>query len=623
MFAAGEIIVFKFSDVKTVFDEFWSGGDMAASNTSMYGLADIWEGPSRSGGTGVITGTNTALAIDTYKDNVYVLYGGGIKSWLKVVTPDSSRIYDIGATLILMTNNNRPPYFSMAVINENEVIAGYLYLNLEHQFHAPFGVDLASVYKNPSFNISNARTSSSAWVTAIRDIGGWHVYVSSKASPDDCLPCAKKKQFAKVDFECSDIPYSRDALVMPGYESGALAYTDHGYGPRIKKPVMSVGKCAAAINKYSAVFNHVKVSPEDVGLAGRDISRYCNSAMYYNMVNVSEYNAGAKEMRKKYLEKLLDGENDKGYIISESRKLAGIIGGYIDAISSSLGDNDFTKSIFRNTEWWAPIWFNANQSKVNSLDDKFSCYKLLYSVDLKKEFIPMLLQMASSPGSSGRDTFKGPMGWILVGKAGKSVSKFGKNNMTYFRFPYSSCISTRKLFTIPSPLELDGICGVETRANGILVWGWRYHINSTLNAYFYSNDGAFSKLGSINCGSSFAPTSGAPMAVSDGGSEWIVKDYFYTGSSIDYVETSVKKGSEMEALMGTSMVLNAANINEYRGSMAGTDGAYQDGTLDAHPGRYDLDDSSVHTDRQWGQGRERFDWVSGYSGFMIMTADRL
>jgi hypothetical protein len=411
---------------------------------------------------------------------------------------------------------------------------------------------------------------------------------------------------------------------MPGYESSSLSYTDHGYGARIKKPVMSVEKCAAAINRYSAVFNHIKVSPEDVGLTGRDISKYCSSAMYYNMVNASEYNAGAKEMRKTYLKKLLDGNNDKGYIKSESKKLAGIIGGYINAISSSLGDNNFTRTMFRNTEWWAPIWFNANKSKVDSLDDKFSCYQLLYSVDLKKEFIPMLLQMAASPVPSGSDSFLGPMGWVLVGKSGHSVSKYGKHNMTYFRFPFSSCISTRKLFTLPNPTEVDGICGVETRANGILIWGWRYDIDSTLNAYFYSNDGVFSRLGSTKCGSNFAPTSGSPMAVSDGGAEWIVKDYYYSGSNIEYVTTNVKKGGEMETLMKTSMVLNAANINEFTGNILGTEGAYQDGVLDDNQGRFDLDDGSVSDERGWGIGeRKKFNWMGGYVGYMIMSADKL
>jgi len=87
--------MFDVSNVKKTFDEFWKTSP-TGSETSMYGLADIWEGPSRDGSPySAWTGASTVLAIETYKDNVYILQGGHNTSWLKVVTPNGQRMYEL------------------------------------------------------------------------------------------------------------------------------------------------------------------------------------------------------------------------------------------------------------------------------------------------------------------------------------------------------------------------------------------------------------------------------------------------------------------------------------------------------------------------------------------------
>jgi hypothetical protein len=614
----------KYSSVKDVFDEFWASG--IESKTSMYGLSDVWEGPldPSDSGPSVAPGSNTALAIDTYKDNVYLFYGGGTRSWLKVVTPDGPVIYDIGGQAILMTQSIHPKYFSMAVINENEVIAGYLYLNLEHQFMAPFGIDLAALYKNPSFSISNYRLSDSAWVTGIRDITGWNMVLFSKASAEDCLPCKTKKAFAKQKFSCKDIPYSKEALQLPGYKTGAMSYTGVGYSNRKKTPSLNPSKCIKALNQYAAVFNNVRVSPSDVGSVGAEMSRYCSSAMYTSMIDSAEYSSGSEKMRRDYIEKLArERVNDKELIIKESARLAGLIGEFIYSISEHLGDNDFTKSLIRDTEWWAPIWFNANNSKIQKLPEFKSVYSLLYSVKLQEEFIPLLLSAAKKPESTSGSP--GSLGWILVGKENTQLSRYGKNNMTYFRFPRGQCISGRKIGNISSPLSIDGICGVETRADGVLLWAWKYGVGSSkLKLYKYSNDGIFSSVASTSV--SGTPTSNAPMTAILGGSGWQISDYYYTGSSISSVGTEMKIGKEISGIVGSGGEISwYANLNDTIGPWAAPDNAYGDGLLDQHPGRFDLgvDSPLVYQGRTWGNDGAQFSWISGYTGFQVAVSGLL
>jgi len=610
----------QFEDIQNTFNEFWNAtGPM--EYTSMYGLADVWEGPM-DGAVGMVTsGTTTILAVETYKDNVYVLQGGGISSWLKVITPDGARIYELRGAMILMTNSVLPKYFSMTVINENEVIAGYMYLNLEHQFYAPFGIDLAGIYHNPSFNISNTRVNSTAWLTSIRDIEGWHHILFSKASPDDCLPCETKKKYAKRDFSCREESYSRDATEMPGYQTDTLSYTRSGYGERLTRPRLDVDKCAKAMDQYTAVFNQIKVSPEDVGEVGSKISRYCPSTMYKNLMNHAHYSTGAVEMKDEYISKLLDGNNDIVYLVSKSRELVGEIGEFLYAIGPYLGDNDFTERLFRDTTWWAPVWFNANQDKLTTLDSTQSAYSLLFGVDMLRDFVPMLQGAGIAPDYDSSSAAS--MKWIIVGKEGTTPEKYSKNAMTYFSFPYSQCISGRKLFSEYDPFLYDGVCGVETRANGVIIWKTLYGYNSKISATFMSNDGVVSDVGAIETPRSFVPASTAPMAVSKGDGVWIIRDYYLRDvGDIDYVESTVKIGDEMETIISSGSAMMYANINEVTGNV-GDGHCYMDGTLDSDWGRYDLDDGDIEWDRAWGNDGKQFDWIAGYSGYQIKTADRL
>ncbi len=609
----------EYTDVENAFDVFWNSA--AASNTSMYGLVDLWEGPLEDGG-GAPPGNNTVMAIDTYKNNVYVFYGGGIKSWIKVITPDGPILYELGALPILMTQSIHPKYFSMAVLNENEIIAGYIYINLEHQFMAPFGLDLSQLYKNPSFNISNFRLSDGAWITAVRDVSGWKMITFAKASPDDCLPCASKKMYAKQSFECKEIEYSREPLLAMGHNNGTMAYSGVGIGTRVPTPVVNPEKCARAMNQYAAIFNHQKISPDDVGIVGTEMSRYCSSAMYRNMVNVSEYKTGSEKLMKEYLEELIrNGHNDINMIRTESAKLTGIIGEYLYEIRDSLGENDFTRGLMRDTSWWGPIWFNANQGKLGELSDDKSAYSLLYYVDMVEDFIPLLKASAKKP-SSATSGFSG-MGWILVGKQGSALSKYGIGNMTYFKFPKSICISGVSVGRISGPRTISGVCGVETRPDGIYFWAWKYSISaSTISLYRYSNDGVFTNVASASAPGT--PTSNSPMSVSLSGDKWKVHDFFYTGSGISSVSTEVEMSKAMQTLTGYDEISWYANYNETVGPWAAPDNAYGDGLLESHPGRFDLGNTSplISQGRVWGNDGPQFD-IRGYTGYQIKSASNL
>ncbi len=608
-------------EIEETFSEFWNVPPIF-SNTAMFGVVDIWEGPVAPGqvGRGINAGTNTVMGVETYKNNVYILQGGANYSWLKVITPDGTKIYDLTAYLCFMTQSIFPPYFSLTVLNEYEVIAGYYYLNLRHQFCSPYGLSVDDMYKNTAFNISNTRTSHGTWVSAVRDYGGWNVYVNSKTSPDNCLPCSVKKSVAKVNFSCVEILFSSHVRELRGYETEQLSYSQGpGYGSKIPLQAMNPTECMKALNDYAAVFNHIKISPDDLGEIGLQVSSNCSTVMYKNMVTVTEYKMRSQVMADEYIERLMSGDNDTTYLLGESKELTGLIGEFLYDISSSLGDNDFTKTLIEDTVWWASLWFTANKSDVQELGEKESAYSLLSGIQLD-DFVVLLLSLAAPNGGKTEESLN-TMSWILVGKEGTTPIKMGKNNMTYFRFPSAQCISVKKIARIENAFSIDGICSVETRANGILFWAWKYEKHPILKAFLVSNDGVLSSVGEIVCDDAFSPVSGSAMAASDAGGTWIVRDYYLADfNQIEYVETEVEGGNELTALKESQMITNFANVNEVTGIPLETNNNYGDGMLDDEHGRYGLDSGEVN--KFYAPGGEGYAY-SGYSQLQLESGFRL
>ena len=603
------------SEIQDTFNDFWSGGTEKVE-MSMYGLADIWEGPTgNSNGVGSYINSNTVMALETYKDSVYTIQGG-LQGWLKVVSPNGTRIYNLYSSLILLINNSNAPYFSMCVLNEDEVIAGYMYINLRHQFIAPFGLDIADIYSNPFASLSNVRVHDSAWVTAIRDRNSWKLYSYSKAAPENCLPCAAKKRMAKTEFSCSEDQYSRIASHVPGYDSdGLLSYgRSSGYDNMRALPQapMRAGECMKSLKKYTKAFNQAKLVSSDIGIAGKQVSKNCSSGMFSNIITIAEHAESSYQMSKEYLDMLLGGdEGDVAYIKLESSRITGEIAGFLSEISHSLGSNSFTRELMKDTTWWAPIWFSANSDKLRSGEN---AYSLLSNVQID-DFIELLRYAASSDSASSVE-IPHKMGWIFTGRKGDTPVKFGKNNMTHFRFPRMECIGIQKLFEIPA-FSVNGICGVETRPEGIVVWAWEYSTDSNLVCWIMTNGGVATKVAEVGCGDTFAPTSGAPMAVSKGETDWIIHDFFLAdNNTIDFTEVTVPIGDDVSTLLKGSLVASYANLNE----VTGTSSFYGDGLLDSNKGQFDLDDSRV-THGGWSSDGSRPSWSAGYAAYLITASE--
>ena len=579
----------KIRNIKKVHEEFWTS--TAESNTSMRGLADIWEGPTQDGG--VNSDSNVVIAVETFKNNVYILHGGGANSWLKVVTPNGPVMYDLGSWLVFLTKEGySPPYFSMAVLNEDEVIAGHMYLNLKHQFMIAFSEEYFKQYDFFLINIANVRISSSSWLTGIRVSGKWEFFLYSKANIEDCLPCSIKQGMAEdKEFTCEEEDFKMNRLEMPGYHVGGLSFTRGGnkYGTRVKKPIADASACMEAMNGYIRAFNQVNVNQNTVGNYGHQLSDSCSSGMYRNIVAVSEYKIESKALADKYIEEFISGNNDTGMLKSKSAEIVGFIASFLYEISTELGDNDFTHSLMRDTTWWAPIWFIGNPAKLDELDEDKNAYDLLHDVKLD-EFIVTLLS-AARKGADDK-VIPDKLSWIMMGRKNQKVYKASKDNMTFIRLPDGQCLSVRKVFEIPLSTEylIDGICGIEFRGETAVVWAWLYSVEryeqSTIKAFTISKDGIIKKAAELMAGDGFSPVSGSPMAASDAGDKWIIRDFFLSDiNTIDYVESKVSSG--LQDVKKGNLVVNYANVNEGR--------YYGDGALERESewGPYDLDSNAV------------------------------
>lgn len=629
--------------ISKMFAEFWDKS-YDEIHLSMAGMADIWEGPSSSeNGASFDDGTSTIIAVKIYNDRIYIAQGGGLTTFIKVVSPSGIEIYDLGSQMCLMTSSAMDIYGGMAVINDEELILGYMYINLKMLFMAPYGIDMASLWRNSAQKIVPVRVSSTSWVVAMRDSIQWRVYVSSKESPEDCLPCESKKGISQdgIEFECTEEEYGRSALNISGYKSSrsgissgaSLSVTRMGgFGrmDKIKRPPHDDEKCFAAIDEYTNVFNRKGVSPADVGEIGQKMSSSCSKIMYLSMLEIVEYKSKVTDMYNRYIKDVIAGNQNNSSLIEESLeaiKLIVTMLGELDTTSSSEG---LIRSIFSDQIWWGPIWFSANKSKV--LESEGNAYTLLNTVEFS-DFSDVLMKAAST-NTSSIETEPLKMGWIVMSKKGKTPIKYSKQSMTYFRFPFALCMSTR-LLMVADNNDFDSICEVETRGSEVFVWAWvdkstlKNKQFTVLRCYKVSKDGVLSVLDEVEIGYSMSPIddSAKSVGVSPDDDYWIVRDYYIKDSQnggIGYVESKVSMAQEMQDIMGTSAASYYANCNEMHGMEASADGTlkYRDGVLERDWEKFDLDDDQLDM-LAWGNDGPQYRFVSGYTGYQIHASGEL
>ena len=293
------------------------------------------------------------------------------------------------------------------------------------------------------------------------------------------------------------------------------------------------------------------------------------------------------------------------------------------------------RSLFSDQIWWSAIWFVANEDKILGDDSgedseyRINPYNLLHTVRFE-EFMELLVDAAGNVPPL-QESQALPMGWIIMSSVGTAPVKYSRNSMTYFRFPYSICMSTTKLSSL-GERDFDAICDVETRPDGVLIWAWldrstlKNRMYLELICYKVSNDGVLGKIGSIRQGYGWSPADNSAKAVQIAGDKWIVRDYYLKSSSggIGYVQTTVDISSDMKAVMDAGNSIGYANVNEISGSEGQAKGTvhYSDGMLESDYAPYDLDNSFMDIP-SWGNDGKQYGWVGGYSGYQIHNSSLL
>ena len=630
------------TEIKNIFDEFW---DKSYDEifTTMAGLADIWEGPVSGNRIQMDGGTGTIIGIQIYNDKIFIVQGGGLSTYIKVISPNGVEIYDLGSNLCLMTHTAMDVYGGMTVINDEELIVGYMYINLKLLFMAPYGIDLSTLWNNPVVKITPIRISSTSWVVAIRDSINWRVFSVQKESPEDCLPCKKKKAHSSknAEFECKEENYSRQAMRISGYRANRSALATgvgmsvcgmDGFGKmeKIPVPIPNNELCLEAIDEYTSLFNKQKISPTDIGMIGQKMSSNCSRVLYLNMLQIVEYKVQTKHQYEEYTTAFLKGEENNSQLVDDSEAIMSLISPLLVELKNTKRDSSLFKSIFKEQVWWAPIWFAFNRDKIVK-DSRINAYTQASFVKYD-DFVDVL--MLASNAIEPEETAPLPMGWIIMAEKGDTPIRHGKHSMTYFRFPFALCMSTRTIFSVDNR-EFKAVCDVETRADGIYVWVWDdkstlwYKQSPVLKCYKTSNSGVTKIIATHEVGYTMSPVDNKAQSVgiSPNNDYWIVRDYYLKDSQsgeIGWVESKVAISADMKELYDSGAVSPYANINEISGIEGGAKGTmhYKDGGLESHWQRLDLDDNSV-TQLAWGNDGPQYDFMSGYTGYQIAVSGEL
>jgi hypothetical protein len=396
-----------------------------------------------------------------------------------------------------------------------------------------------------------------------------------------------------------------------------------------QKPVVDNKRCLEAIDQYVGIFNKAKISPADIGETGQKLTSSCSRIMYLSMLQIVEYKNQTIAMYNQYIQDTLKGEADNNALYEKSKNLVQLISAMLSELKGTSSDSELLKSIFSDQIWWGPIWFIANK---DALIDGVNAYTLLHNIDYE-DFVEVLM-MATTSSEGGIQTEPLPMGWVIMANKGKTPVKYGKSSTTYFRFPFSICTSTRPLFKV-SNMDFRSVCEIETRSDGMYIWVWvdastlwnkQYMI---LRCYKITNDEVVSILAEETIGYDLSPVddSAKAVGVSEDGTYWIVRDYYIQDSingGIGFVESKVYISEDMRDIYAASATFYYSNLNEITGIEGNSVDTikYQDGGLEQHWEKFDLDDDKIKTP-SWGNNGRQYSFVSGYVGYQIHVSGEL
>jgi hypothetical protein len=381
--------------------------------------------------------------------------------------------------------------------------------------------------------------------------------------------------------------------------------------------------CLRAINDYTFKFNKQDKNILDIGMAGQVMTKKCSGYMLKHAPDVIRYREETKLLYADYIQKFLDGDTEVNeWLARKSKEIVAMIAPVLTEITKSAEAQDDVNGIFSDKVWWGPIWFAANAETVVAMDPG-TAYQFLDTIS--KEVFLEVIREGAKLAPAIPITSSANLRWIIMSEYGTTPMKFSKSSSTYFSCPFGICYSMEMIGSVGKD-DISFVAEVETRSDGMIIWAWQdrsTYKNKAwwqLHCYKVSKDGVLSLIDTLDVGYDMTPVdhSAKSVGVASDDSYFIIRDYYLIDSvdgGIGFVETEVPIGDDMKELLNLSIVGHYANINEvtapYTPLDASTSHYYNDGLLDRHWEKYDLDSDEVES---WkGNGANYNTYTPGYS----------
>ena len=604
---------------------------------TMAGIADIWESP-QGNFENSFNGIDTIGGLQIYKDRIFIVQGYGMQTLVKVISPSGIEVYGLGANAMIMKSCNKGLEGNFTVLNEDELIIGYLYVNLKRQFSAPFGIDLSELYGHKNWKVVNARINSTSWLNGLQGPDGWKLVVLKRSSMEDCFDCNLKRQLASASkkFQCEQedrsftmrgFSFAKRAtrsMLQTGVSTSITRMGGLSKMDDIPLPASSGAGCLYAIERYRDVFKFKNPNIQDIGEAGSLVSEKCASYMLQYVVEIGSYRDKTEYLYDEYTHKSINGDADTHeWLLKESKDALSTIAPALTDIVATSTDDGSLDALFSDIVWWAPLWFVMQDSKIKSIPIG-DAYAAARRVD-KDSFISALKNAAkTAPGLPKERNFG--VKWVLTSQDGTKPTKLAKNTATFYSFPMGICYSMDLIATIDRK-AFDWICEVETRADGLIIWAWKdkaeyeKRFDMVLKCFKLTLDGIFTEIASLDTGRDSTPLSGSAksVSVSSDNTFFMVKDYYLVDGEkgpIDYTETKVEINADMTEILNLPVVNHYANLDEFTLDFT-MPNIYHwgDGMFEKDWKDFDLDDSQVRM-----MESKKIDYatfIKGYSTYKV------
>ena len=442
---------------------------------SLIGLVDIKEGD------------DTVIDVAVHNGAAYIMQwvtNSGVV--LKKLTTSYTYIYNLFAFPWISIFGSRTPYGTMEILDDNTVIFGDIYIDLDKlllfllreqlSINVPFKL-LGHVANYSSLK----RINTLSWVRMYTDEKLRRTYLLyQRSSFLNCLSCRDRKRIFEAigaeEVECTQedlgqIKGFQHSLTQEcGVISNASLRSLKAFDKQTKQPFVQqrdMAKCIDAFRRLAALLNSTNIHSETMATF-RSVGKFCDDQMSTVFPDYIVAEQRARHINERFLQEYASNSVDYEEFFSEIRDVAQDVARVLSTLARNPYENVIS-TLFTDQYLWGAFYIYLHEEHYrkehyrNGRWQRFNPYRDLAYVHMEQFMVQILTEMAKAPTIEAKP--------FRLRRIKLTSSRLFAASAEFLSLGPAGCLMVKNI-TLKERYPVHAICETEVRRGQLYLWTW-------------------------------------------------------------------------------------------------------------------------------------------------------